>query len=167
MVPLLASYFYHACKGQSVLRSSLRLLIIPACLCILILLKIPSAQGMFLEFSPTINMFTVVLNNETSRYVVSWLSYFSALILMILILMLQRSEGLLKALAEVMPPHAGRRQKRIKAFYAKSYPFFITLMVFYLLGGAVVSLYFSSIFLLTTLLGLGLCFVAGLKRQEI
>lgn len=166
MVPLLAHYFYHACRGEKVLKSVTRLLIIPAGLCLALLGALPMAKSAFWTWIPTVNMFSVELNNVTSRYEISWVSYFSVLILVCLMLMLKRSSNLTLALVDVMPEQVGRRVRRVKAFYARAYPFLISLLSLYLLAGVVVGLYFSSLFLIATWLGLGLCFVAGLKYQE-
>lgn len=167
MVPLLANYFYHACKGESVFRSVLRLLTVPLALSLGILMLIPATQEVFFAFSPSIELFPIELNNTTTRYEVSWISYFSVWVLLMLMLMLQRSHALIQALVEVMPEHSGRRVRRMKAQLSKFYPLLIGLLTLYLLSGVVVSLYFSSLFLLATLLGISLCFVAGLKKQEI
>lgn len=167
MVPLLANYLYHACKGQPVLSSSLRLLLLPLIITGLILSLVPGALQIFSELSPTPELFTVTLDNKTSRYEVSWMSYLSVLLFLLLMTLLKYSQSLSQALVEMMPEHLGRRVRRMKVHYSRTYPFLVALLSLYLLSGAVLSLYFSSIFLLATLLGIGLCFVAGLKRQEI
>lgn len=166
LVPLLAHYFYHACQGERVVTSVIRLLVVPIGLCLAILQAIPFANTLFWESMPSVSMFSLELNNITSRYEVTWISYLSVVVLMGLMLMLQRSKRLKQCLVDVMPEQVGRRARRMKAFYARAYPIFIALLSMYLLAGVVVSLYFTSIFLLATLLGLGLCFVAGLKHRE-
>lgn len=166
MVPLLGHYFYHACQGEILWRSLARLLIVPLVLCLALVYLIPSAQGMFFDLMPRLTMQGVELNDTTSRYVVTWVSYFSVFILMMLLLMLQRSQHLGQSLVDVMPEQVGRRMRRVKAYYSRTYGFLVVLLLMYLLAGVVVSLYFSSIFLMATMLGLALCFVAGFKQRE-
>lgn len=166
IVPLLAHYFYHACQGERVLTSVTRLLVIPAGLVLACLQLIPYAQNFFWQWMPTVSMYSVELNNLTSRYEITWVSYFSVLILLALMLMLNRSKHLVQSLVDIMPEQVGRRERRVKAFYARAYPFIVSLLAMYLIAGVVISLYFTSIFLMAAILGMGLCFVAGLKRQE-
>jgi hypothetical protein len=166
MVPLLAHYLMRACEGESISRSLIRLLLIPAGLGLLILTAFPSAQSIFFALSPTPSMPGIELNDLTSRYSVSWVSYFSVVILLALMIMLQRSRTLVKALVDVMPEQTGRRIKRVKAMLSRAFFLFVTLLVIYSLAGALISLYFTSLFLMGTLLGLGFCFVAALKQQE-
>jgi len=165
MVPLLAHYFYHALQGEALKQSVLRLLVIPIGLCLGLTQLIPSVRGVFFDFLPKLSMQPVLLNDVTTRYEISWVSYFSVLLLIALMLFLQRSKILVQSLVDVMPEHVGRRVRRVKALYSRTYTFLLTLLMMYLLAGVVVSLYFSSLFLMATLLGLGLCFVAGLKQE--
>lgn len=165
-VPVLASYFYHASQGQALLSSTLSMLIIPLGIGLALTQIFPTTQTVFYELLPNLNVFAVTLDNASSRYEITWVSYCSVGLLLGLVLVLQRSQTLMQSLVDVMPEQVGRRLRRVKAYFSRAYSFFIALLMMYLLGGVVVSLYFSSIFLMATLLGLALCFVAGLKPQE-
>jgi hypothetical protein len=166
LVPMLAHYFYHACQGEAVFSSVIRLFCVPALLTVGILQAFPSSQTLFLEWMPTIQMQAVELNNITSRYEVTWVSYLSAAMLLTMVIMLHYSSKLTRSLVDILPEQVGRRLRRAKSVYAHSYPFFIALISLYLIAGVVVSLYFSSSLLFGTLACLGLCFVAGLTQQE-
>jgi hypothetical protein len=166
MVPLLGHYFYHVFQGEALKTSLARMLIIPTLLCAAITFQIPSSQTLFYQWMPSLSMHAVELNDATVRYEISWISYLSAFLLIILMLVLQRSKTLIQSLVEVMPEQIGRRERRVKAFYARSYSFLLALLLMYLLAGVMVSIYFSSLFLMGTLLGLALCFIAGFQQRE-
>jgi hypothetical protein len=165
-VPLLAHYFYHACQGEPVGRSLLRLLIIPGLICLGLMQVFPNAQTVFFEVLPSLTMHPVVLDDLTIRYEISWISYLSAILLMGLMLCLQRSKHLIQSLVDVMPEHLGYRVRRLKAYYSRTFSFWIVVLVMYLLAGVMFSVYFTSLFLMGSLLGFVLCFIAGFKPKE-
>lgn len=166
MVPLLAHYLYHACQGERLLTSVVRNLLVPVGLCLILTQLFPVSQGVFFEWLPHLNMTAIELNDVTVRYQISFISYLSVGLFVMLLFMLQRSNRLTQSLIDIMPEHVGRRERRVKAFFSRTFTFFVILLMFYCLAGIVMSLYFSSIFLMATLLGLALTFIAGLKSQE-
>lgn len=171
-VPVLAYYIYSANKGRSLSKTVIPLMVIPMMVCAAVIQLIPAAQVTFLSLVPEVDMFLVDLNDITSRYHISVGSFLSVMVAMGLFLTMKRSQTLVDSMVNVLPMQIGGRERRLKTVFAHGFPLFTSILFMYMLAGAYISVYFSSLFLLATLVTIGLSLGEGFfphkfKSQDI
>jgi len=83
-----------------------------------------------------------------------------------LLVCLKHSKLLIKSTVGVLPEQVGRRERRLKSLLANAFPLFVSVLLMYMIAGAYISIYFSSLFLLATLMAIGLCFASGFMTNK-